>query len=303
MSTSNSRIATLTLALALAAGAAHAGTFQRQVSADPHGEVDISNVAGSIEITGWDRPSVSVTADVSGGTERVKVTGGQGRTRVSVAYDSRGRDGAGSSGEDSPVRLEVHVPAGSEIDASAVNAEITSHGIAGSQHLHTVSGDIVADLGSGNDEVKSVSGDIRLQGSGADGALHVSTVSGNLTVTRAAGELEARTVNGKLSAELSPARIARLNTTSGAIELNAHLAKGGSIEAETVSGSAKIDVAAPGGYAYDANSFSGNIEDCFGQQSNRSQYGPGNRLDGTRGAGGGEVRIRSLSGDISLCDR
>lgn len=302
MSTFLSRTAILTLSLALAAGAAHAATFQQQVAADPQGEVDVSNISGKIVITGWDKPAVSVSADLSGDTQRVKVTSGRGRTVVCVAYNPGGCNSSGSFHEHSAVRLELYVPRGSDIEASGVSADIRSNGITGHQHLHTVSGDIEADLGSGNDEVKSVSGDIRLRGSGQEGTLQVSTVSGDLTVTNVAGELEARTVNGDLRAELSPAAIARLNTTSGAIELNAHLAKGGTVEIETVSGRERVDVASPAGYAYEVSTFSGDIDDCFGQQPDHSQYGPGNRLDGTRGAGDGHVRIRSLSGNVSLCD-
>ncbi|HVC29876.1 MAG TPA: hypothetical protein VND24_01730 [Steroidobacteraceae bacterium] len=302
MHTFPARTAIFTLSLAFAA-AAHAGTFQRQVPADPHGEVDISNVAGSIAISGWDNSAVAVSADLPGGTERVKVTSRQGRTRVCVTYGSGGCDAPIFSGGKEPVRLELHVPRGSEIDASGVSARITSHGMLGVQHLRTVSGDIEADLGSGDDDVKSVSGAIRLHGSGQDGTLHASTVSGDLSISDIAGELDARTVNGTLTAGLSPARAARLNTTSGAIGLNAHLAPGGTIEVETVSGNEKIDVSAAAGYSYDARTFSGNIENCFGQQPDRSHYGPGNRLDGSRGAANGRIRLRSLSGDISLCDR
>lgn len=289
----------LTLALGFAAATAHAGPFRQQVAADPSGHVDISNISGDIVITGWDQPLVAVTADLSD-SQRVIVTSGHGRTRVCVTYSSQSCDSPGS-GEGS-VRLEVHVPRASEVDASAVSADITSHGVVGVQRLHSVSGDIEADLGSGNDDVASVSGDIRLHGSGQDGTLHVSTISGDLTVSNVAGELEARTVNGKLNAGLARARIVRLDTTSGSIELAARLSRGGSIEAKTVSGGEKIDVAAADGYAYDVKTFSGDIRDCFDQHSDRSQYGPGNRLDGTRGAGRGDVRIRSLSGDVSLCD-
>jgi DUF4097 and DUF4098 domain-containing protein YvlB len=308
MSTALSRTVILPLSLALAAGAAHAGTFQQQVAADPRGEVDVSNVSGSIVIEGWDQPAVSVKADLPGSTERVIVTGGHGRTRVCIAYDSGGGCDSSphgwhySSGDSGSVRLEVHVPRDSELDVSGVSAEITSRGVAGTQQLHTVSGDIDAELGSGDDDVKSVSGEIHLHGSGHDGLLHVSTVSGDLSVTNVAGDLEARTVNGKLTAQLSPARIVRLNTTSGEIELGARLASGGQVETETVSGEQNISVSAPAGYTYEAKSFSGDIKDCFGQQANPAEYGPGSRLEGTRGAGSGRVQIQSLSGDVSLCD-
>ena len=305
MSTSILRMTILAASLALAGEAAHASTFQQQVAADPHGEVDVSNISGRIVITGWDNSTVAVTADLPGGSQRVKVTGGHGRTNVCVVYNdsnSCNSSGSGWFGEHGSVRLEVHVPRGSQLEASGVSAEIRSDGVVGSQHLHTVSGDIDAQLGSGDDEVNSVSGTIVLRGSGKDGTLSVTSVSGDLSVTNAAGSREARTVNGTLRATLTTARLVRLNTTSGNIGLSAHLAAGGTVETETVSGDQKLNVSAPGGYSYEARAFSGDIEDCFGQDPDKSEYGPGSHLTGTRGGGDGHIRIKSLSGDVSLCD-
>jgi hypothetical protein len=62
-------------------------------------------------------------------------------------------------------------------------------------------------------------------------------------------------------------------------------------------------VSAAAGYAYEASSFSGDIDDCFGQRADKSEYGPGSRLNGTRGTGDGHIRVKSLSGTVSLCDR
>ncbi|MGH8301864.1 MAG: DUF4097 family beta strand repeat-containing protein, partial [Steroidobacteraceae bacterium] len=290
MSTSFLRMTLLAASLALAAEAAHASTFQRQVAAQARGEVDISNIAGQIVISGWDQPEVSVTADLPSDTQRIKVTSGHGRTSVCVRYsDSDGCNSPGAVSEHDSVRIEVHVPRGSELEVSGVSAGINSRSVAGSQHLHSVSGNIDAQLGSGNDEVTSVSGSIDLHGSGQDGSLHVTSVSGDLSVTGAAGEIEARTVTGRLRAQIAPARLVRLNTTSGDIGLGARLASGGSIESETVSGNQKLEVSAPSGYAYEAKAFSGNIEDCFGQQPDKSEFGPGSRLSGTRGGGNGHV--------------
>lgn len=306
MSTSILRMTILAASLALAGEAAHASSFQRQVAADPHGEVEVSNVSGRIVITGWDQPTVSVTADLPGDSPRVKITGGHGRTNVCVVYN--GSDSCNSSGSGwfigrTSVDLELHVPRGSELEVSGVSADITSRSVTGSQHLHAVSGDIDAELGSGNDEVSSVSGTIVLRGSGQDGTLNVTSVSGDLTVSNAAGDVEARTVNGTLRATLGTVRLVRLNTTSGNIGLSARLAAGGTVETETVSGDQKVNVSAPGGYSYEARAFSGDIEDCFGQEPDKSEYGPGSHLTGTRGGGDGHIRIKSLSGDVSLCDR
>ncbi|HUA27132.1 MAG TPA: DUF4097 family beta strand repeat-containing protein [Steroidobacteraceae bacterium] len=296
-------IAVMVAALALATGAAGAENFHEQVAADPRGEVDVSNISGSIIITAWDRPEVSVSADLSSDSQRVRIITGRGHTRVCVAYgDSNGCNSNGYSGGGGSVRLEIRVPRQSELDVSAVSADINSSGVAGTQRLQTVSGDINAELGSGNDEVNSVSGTVTLRGSAEDGTLHVGSVSGDLRITNVAGELDARTVNGTLTAELSTARQVQLHTTSGDIELSATLASGGTIETETVSGDERLNVSGPGGYTYEAKTFSGDITNCFGQRSERSEYGPGDHLEGTRGGGAGHIRMQSMSGDVHVCD-
>jgi DUF4097 and DUF4098 domain-containing protein YvlB len=289
-------VAALAAPLVLAAAAAQARSFQRQVAADPHGEVDVSNVAGTIEIIGWDQPQVAVRAQLASDAQQVRVESEHGRTSIRVTGESHSWLGSGT-------RLEVHVPRGSEVDVSAVSADLTTRGVEGSQHLHTVSGEIKADLGSGDDEVKSVSGDIRLHGSGHPGHLRVTSVSGDVTLEDVAGDLEATTISGTLTAHLAPARRARLRTTSGDLRFNGRFEPGGTLEAETVSGDARIQAGAQAGYDYDVRTFSGDIDNCFGRQAERtSACGPGKRLDGALGAGNGRVRIRTLSGDVSLCD-
>lgn len=288
-------VAALAAPLLLAA-AAQARSFQQQVAADPHGEVDVSNVAGAVDITGWDQPQVAVRAQLASDAQKVQVASEHGRTSVRVTGESHSWLGGGA-------RLEVSVPRGSEVDVSAVSADITSHGVEGPQRLHTVSGEITADLGSGDNEAKSVSGDVRLRGDGHAAHLRATSVSGDVAVQNFAGDLEATTVSGKLTAQLAPARRARLRTTSGDLRFDGRFDPGGTLEVETVSGDARIQAGAKAGYDYEVRTFSGDIGNCFGRQAERtSAYGPGKRLDGTLGTGNGRVRIKTLSGDVSLCD-
>ena len=46
--------------------------------------VDISNVAGAIEVTGWDRNEVSVHGELGAGVERVDVSSQPGHTTIKV---------------------------------------------------------------------------------------------------------------------------------------------------------------------------------------------------------------------------
>jgi hypothetical protein len=291
----------LPLALLLAAiGApAHAEDFDQQLAADPRGEINVSSVAGDIEITGWDKAEVQVQADVSD-PKRVKVESDNGH-RISIAVRG-GSDGSGWFGNHG-AKLRLHVPSGSEINLSAVSADVRSHGVTGRQSLQTVSGEIQADITDA--EVKTVSGDLKLRGSGAPQRLRINSISGDITLTNAAGDLEARTVSGDLRATLSAAHTITLHSTSGDMQFTGRLARDGSLEAETTSGDVRLQLPFESGYDYELRSFSGDIEDCFGQKAERtSTYGPGTRLIGSRGqAGGPRVRVRTLSGGISLCDK
>ena len=45
------------------------------------------------------------------------------------------------------------------------------------------------------------------------------------------------------------------------------------------------------------------IGTCFGARGTRSGMGPGSSLRATRGEGGARLRIKTMSGDIEVCDR
>jgi DUF4097 and DUF4098 domain-containing protein YvlB len=289
------------LIAASAATAASAAPFEQTVGADPHGEVDVSNVAGSIDISGWDRPQVGIKAELSGSQEKVEVTSERGHVSVHVVGPTGGTwFGFGTAGS---ARLRVWVPRTSELDVTAVSADVTSKGMTGAQRLHSVSGDIEADVSGTDTEIKSVSGDIRLHGNAQPGHFRVSSVSGDVTLGNSAGDLDASTISGGLSAQLTPGNDVHLHTTSGDITLTGRLGMSATVEAQTVSGDVKLRDGAPDGYQYELRSFSGDIDDCFGKPAeHNSEYGPGKHLIGTLGQGGAKIRVNTLSGDVSLCD-
>jgi hypothetical protein len=290
-------VALLLLAVSAAGAASSDKTFDRQVPAQPRGVVEISNVTGTIEVSGWDRGEVSVHADLDTGVERVELSSEGPRTTIKVILPHASSHG----GE---ARLQVKIPKDSELDVSTVNADVTTTGVLGVQHLSAVSGNIAAELAGADVELKTVSGDLRLKGHGQPARLHVSTVSGDIHLEHGAGDLEASTVNGTVIVSLDSARGVRARTTSGDLRFEGKLTRGASFEASTVSGDLNVRASADGGYSYEVSSFSGDITDCFNVSPEHvSKYAPGSRLEGTRGEGAGHVRLKTMSGDIQLCDR
>ena len=292
-----SRVVVTMLALGVSAGAyaTGGGEFEKKVPADARGIVEISNVSGTVNVTGWDRPEVGVRADLGVGVERVDVTSDHGRTVVKVVLPHVGHVGN--------TDLQVKVPKESEVDVSAVSADVVTTGVLGVQRINTVSGDVSAELAGSDLELKSVSGDVRLKGHGQPARLHVGAVSGDIRLEHGAGDVEAGTVSGELIISLDTARSVRLRTTSGDVHFEGKLTRGADLEATTVSGDLNVRASEDGGYAYEASSFSGDITNCFGAEATERHHGMGHRLEGSRGEGAGHVHLKAMSGDIQLCDR
>lgn len=272
-------------------------TFEREVPAQAHGVVEISNVNGTIDVTGADRAVVSVKAELAPDVDHVEVTSSGDHTVVRVIQRH-----SGFGHEET--HLRVQVPKDSSLEVSGVSANVTTAGVLGAQRLKTVSGDITAEIGASEIEVKSVSGSLKLRGKGQSSKLHVSTVSGDLELKHAAGDLEATTVSGEATVELDPAHSVRLRSTSGDLTFEGRLVRGADFDAQSVSGDLKVRAAAEDGFQFEAASVTGDISDCFNAEPQRtSEYGPGRKLNGSRGGGSGHVRLKTMSGEIELCDR
>jgi DUF4097 and DUF4098 domain-containing protein YvlB len=290
----------LTGLAALAAGAAARAdehSFNQQVNADPHGTVEISNVAGKVEVSGWDQPQVSVQASFTSGIDSVDVESHRGRTTIAV----RQHGGHWSTAQ---AYLQIKIPRSSDLEVNGVSAHIVSTGVIGTQQLKTVSGSINADISQADVEAKTLSGEVVLRGDGKPGTLHVSSISGSIKVDHWAGDMEAASVSGSLTAKLDSVRSVRARTTSGRMEIEGKLTKDGDLDLQTVSGSVRLRAGYEGGYEYEAHSFSGHIDSCFNQEPESTRrYGLGRQLNGTRGNGSAHVRVKTMSGEIELCDK
>lgn len=268
----------------------------QQVSAEPRGTVEISNFSGRIDVSGWDQPQVSVHASVSDAVNNVDVRSDHGRTTISVRMH-----GISFSGGEAD--LTIKIPRGSELDVTSVSADINSKGITGAQRLKTVSGSIKADFSQSDVEAKTVSGSVSLRGDGKPASVHVTSISGNIRVEHGAGDLEASSVSGDLDIQTDPGRSLRVRTQSGRMYILGKLSKDADVDAQTVSGDVKLHAAPEGGYEYELSTFSGDIRNCFNLEGEKSRYGPGERLSGSRGSGDGHVRVKTMSGQIDICDK
>jgi DUF4097 and DUF4098 domain-containing protein YvlB len=267
--------------------------FKQTTSANPQGSVEIVDIAGSVDIEGWDRPEVEVTGTPNDLSERVRLSSSGDQTTIHVMPYSM----HGTSGDD--IHLIVHVPAKSAVSTSLVSASLHVKGLQGDAYLRTISGSIGGEV-NGNLRVNTVTGTVHISAPAAQ-RLEIKTISGNVQLTGGSGEAEVTTVSGKAQADLGSLTRGRFKSISGDITANFSVAPDGEIEGESVSGKLRFGFASTPGADFDVQSFSGTIDNCFGPKPTESQYGPGSKLVFKSGEGHGNVRIATKSGDIQLC--
>ena len=275
---------------------AGAEEVSKTLPADARGEVEIVNVAGTVEVSGWDRAEVKVDADLGSSVEKLEFRNDGQRTLIKVVLP-RMSSGSGSSD------LRIKVPQGSGLIINTVSADQIIKDIRGMQRLQAVSGNIDTEFGPGDLEMKTVSGDIRAQGDGK-GQVRATTVSGDLQITKGGPELDVNTVSGDMTVSLERLDRGRIKTTNGDFNLTTALGEDARIDAEAINGDLHFNFRGPINAEFDIETFNGDIDNCFGPKASRSrEYGPGNELRFSEGKGEARVRIKTLNGGVMICKR
>jgi hypothetical protein len=290
------------LAYALAALAtpwipAHAeSSIEEHRAANSQGSVEIINVAGAVDLQGWDKPEVAVTGTIGKNVERVEVTGGGDRTTIHVILRSQHFLGFGSDGD---AHLLVHVPQNSSVSASLVSSDLKVSAVRGDLKLQTVSGNISGE-GGGDVHANSVSGNVTFTAAAAK-AVELKSVSGDVVLIGGNADAEVTTVSGNAKITLgTPARV-RLQSVSGNLTANFALGSEAQIDGESVSGDVRLEFAKMPEADFDIQTFSGDIKNCFGPKPQERRYGPGSRLTFKSGDNRARVRISTKSGDVRMC--
>jgi len=283
---------TLGLLLALPA---QADDVRKSLDAAADGHVDISNIAGSVSVTGWSRNEVEVSGTLGRNVEDLVFERSGDRITVKVKVPKHGGRGIDSE-------LAINVPENSSIDVVTVSADITVSDVLGDQSLQSVSGDIQTEARASDVSAESVSGDVDVSGMKSDAETSVGTVSGDVTLFRVSGEVSATAVSGDVIVDEGSFDRVSLNTVNGEIVFQAELRKGGRLKAETVNGDIELEFSGEVSAEFDIDTFNGDINNCFGPKPERtSKYAPGWELRFEEGSGGGRVEVSTMNGGLRLC--
>ena len=257
------------------------------------GWLDVGIVSGTIVITGWTRPEARVVARIErGGFE---TTFSSSRIGLDVRGETRGRSRVGEA------RVEISVPIGTRVMASAVSGDIRVRGTTAEVQARTVSGALeVVDAGD-RVEASTVSGDLRVEK--IRGNLRVGTTSGDLELDDLVGDLEVRSVSSTMQLRRVESSHVRVSTTSGDITYQGSVDPKGTYDLNTHSGDVRFAIPASSGATLALQTFSGEIESDFpmtlqpGENIRRSR---GRRMEFGIGQGGARITITTFSGDITI---
>lgn len=288
------RMTAITLSFLLAAPVM-AEEVDKTLDAAPDGQVDVSNIAGSVTVSGWSRSQVEVTGTLGSKVEELVFERNKDKITIKVKVPRHGGRGIDSD-------LHINVPHNSSIDVGAVSADIEVTEVLGEQRLHTVSGDVTAESAGGDVSAESVSGDIDVKGNANDSETEVSTVSGDVALFRISGTVSAESVSGDVIIDEGSFSRADLSSVNGELIFQSELRKDGKLSAETVNGDVDIELVGDVSAKIDVSTFNGRIRNCFGPEAERtSKYAPGWDLSFTEGDGDGRIDVSTMNGGVSIC--
>jgi hypothetical protein len=283
---------------ALATGSAWAEqNINQRLAVPADAVIEVTNIAGWVKVTGWDRSEVELVARLEGDSDKLEfnVDGRHVDIEVKIPKGSRG---------DHDAELTLRVPRGAELNVHAVSADVSVTDFQGRQRLESVSGAISTVAADEDVSLNSVSGDVTLAGRNGRARATVNSVSGNIDVSGISGEAEVNSVSGDQRLQLAMLSRGSIESVSGNVLAGVGLARNGRLDIQAVSGDVVLRLGTPVNAEIDVESFSGDIDGCFGPKArSKSQYGPGKELRFTQGDGAARVKVETLSGDVRFCDK
>ena len=284
----------LGLCLALLSTAGAADVERKSLPAAAKGQVDIVNVTGTVEVRGWSKAEVEVTADLES-PQRLEFENDGRHTLVRIS--SPGRHSSRSAD------LIVRVPEDSSISVNSVSADQNIKDVRGSQRLQSVSGMIETEVWAEDLQIKTINGDARVDGHGSSSVADVGTVSGTVVLHDIAGEVEVETVSGDIQVRMGELTRGRIRTTNGTVDWRSKLAGDARLDAQAINGDLKFRLQKPIHAEFDIETFNGDIDNCFGPKSKRThEHAPGRSVRFVEGKGGARVGIKTMNGGVEICN-
>ncbi len=261
--------------------------------ASAEGMVMIENVSGFVEVIGWDKNEITVTGTLSGDVKEIEFETGKKKCRIEVVWPRNKKNLKGEA------ILVIHVPGASQLEVECVSAGIEISKVTGTVEASSISGDVTIAGLCEEVEAESISGDVFINGGGAE--VDASSISGKVKARGETSEVEAQTVSGSIDLDFDKFLGLNVESVAGDATVKGDLAREGSFSLDLHSGDLTLTVPSGVSADFEVETFSGEIDNGFGQKSRKtSKYAPGRELEFTTGGGDARVRINTFSGDVVI---
>ncbi len=208
------------------------------------GHFTLDNVNGSVEVQGWDRDEVEVSAVKTAHADagdldqvKIEVVNDASDVAVHTRYPS-------GEGAEVAVEYRIHVPYRVLLGAvGTVNGSVRVRGVEGGGDLRSVNGNVEVVESSGRFSAKTTNGDLRLElRHVSDGEpMNLETVNGSVVLglpSNARANLEVRNMNGDFYSEVP---LTSTHTLPGSHGFRGKLGQGGgAISVRTVNGGIRL---------------------------------------------------------------
>ena len=249
--------------------------------------LEINQLEGVVNITGWDRGEMRVIAtyDEDEGQLDIRQSGG------TIHVAAKGEWGEPVYGE-----LELSVPRGIAIEMTGISLAVSIEGSAGDVTVSTVEGDISLDGGSGNVALSAVDGSVTL--AAASGKIAVNAVDGDVSVSESDGAIAVTAVDGDVILEGITSDNVSVNAVDGDIDYDGTIQDGGRYVLSTHDGDLDVLIPAGANARISIDTFSGELDTDFPVEL-EGDFGK-KRISFTVGTGKALVELSAFDGTISL---
>ncbi|MBI2435001.1 MAG: DUF4097 family beta strand repeat protein [Candidatus Hydrogenedentes bacterium] len=181
---------------------------------------------------------------------------------------------------------------------TAVSGQIEVAGNAETVKATTISGDAYFKGDYGEFSFGTTSGALAV--AGAVARADIETISGDIAVATLREEADLTTISGSIEAGAENLSAGEIGSLSGEITLRGSLAARCDLDLHSFSGDITLTTPAPPSASFQVSTFSGDIQNNLSADAPVKKHGPGRELSIQQAEAGGNVRLKTNSGDIRL---
>ena len=269
-------------------------SLDRTLEARPRGQVLVRHLSGSLEVRGWDRDEVRISATLGPGARDLHTRSDGQRIWIEVEPTEDPEPGSGEA------RMVVSLPRGSQLQVRAASTRIELFDLTGPIDLEATSGTVVLtnepDTRADEVSLTTVSGDITVATTCR--ILRVRSVEGSLHIDHPSPDLQAETATGDIFHQAPVLRESRLESGSGRIRVEGSIAAIGRLRVFSHEGPVELRFPGDTEALFEVETGFGSIlADPDSPTGEHQGQGTWRRRTGNTEA---QVYVRSFRGDIHL---